>query len=219
MKIKNLKKLRHPASSEVTDILARRVSKANQLDSGSHKRFVKRGAMFGLDARIALAIFGALSVISGASLYSAIKEARVTATIVELEEMAKAVVAYHLDTGSFVPRDSSTPSLLKVGEVVQSSERGWGGPYLPYEWVSDTNISSSGFGPIWMKLWLSDFSASCTDLKDSDCKVWIQINKNAVSGGEKLMNDVELKVDGAIDSLSGYVTRSGPFYFYRIDVK
>lgn len=33
-----------------------------------------KGAMFGLDARIALAIFGALSVISGAALYSAIQE-------------------------------------------------------------------------------------------------------------------------------------------------
>lgn len=34
---------------------------------------MKKGAMFGLDARIALAIFGALSVISGAALYSAYK--------------------------------------------------------------------------------------------------------------------------------------------------
>ena len=35
--------------------------------------FFKRGAMFGLDARIALAIFGALLVISSAALYSAIQ--------------------------------------------------------------------------------------------------------------------------------------------------
>ena len=36
----------------------------------------KKAAMFGLDARIALAIFGALSVISGAALYSAIQQLR-----------------------------------------------------------------------------------------------------------------------------------------------
>ncbi len=42
-----------------------------------------RGAMFGLDARIALAIFGALSVISGAALYSAIKESRITSLLTE----------------------------------------------------------------------------------------------------------------------------------------
>lgn len=37
--------------------------------------FTKKAAMFGLDARIALVIFGALSVISGAALYSAIGNA------------------------------------------------------------------------------------------------------------------------------------------------
>ncbi len=31
----------------------------------------QRGAMFGLDARIALAIFGGLSIVTGASLYMA----------------------------------------------------------------------------------------------------------------------------------------------------
>jgi len=43
-----------------------------------------KGAMFGLDSRIALAIFGALSVISGAALYSAIQEAKATALYNEL---------------------------------------------------------------------------------------------------------------------------------------
>ena len=51
---------------------------------------MKKGAMFGLDARIALAIFGALSVISGAALYSAIQDAQATAMIVRLNEVGKA---------------------------------------------------------------------------------------------------------------------------------
>lgn len=42
-------------------------------------KFNKKSAMFGLDARIALAIFGALSVITGAALYSAINKANVIA--------------------------------------------------------------------------------------------------------------------------------------------
>ncbi|HAG53192.1 MAG TPA: hypothetical protein DCL21_05340 [Alphaproteobacteria bacterium] len=175
--------------------------------------------MFGLDARIALAIFGALSVISGAALYSAIKEARVISAIVELQEMAKAVVAYHLDIGSSVPQNSSTPNRLNIGELVQSAEPAWRGPYLPYEWSSETVIDSSKFGPVRIALWLSDFSASCSDLKDSDCKLWIQIHKSATPGVENLMNDIDLKVDGVVDGLSGSVTRNGPFYMYKIDVK
>tara|TARA_Y100001960_G_scaffold323342_1_gene401616 strand:- start:381 stop:521 length:141 start_codon:yes stop_codon:yes gene_type:complete len=43
-------------------------------------KMFNKGAMFGLDARIALAIFGALSVISSAALYSAIQEADVFKT-------------------------------------------------------------------------------------------------------------------------------------------
>ena len=55
--------------------------------------------MFGLDARIALAIFGALSVISGAALYSAIQQAKVTETVTELDNISKAWAQYYLDTG------------------------------------------------------------------------------------------------------------------------
>ncbi|MCP4354624.1 MAG: hypothetical protein GY793_03125 [Proteobacteria bacterium] len=33
----------------------------------------KQAAMFGLDARVALAIFGALSIITGATLYNALQ--------------------------------------------------------------------------------------------------------------------------------------------------
>ncbi|MCP4355234.1 MAG: hypothetical protein GY793_06305 [Proteobacteria bacterium] len=39
-------------------------------------KYSNKGAMFGLDARVALAIFGALSVITGAALYSAISAAK-----------------------------------------------------------------------------------------------------------------------------------------------
>ena len=41
--------------------------------------------MFDLDARIALVIFGALSVISGAELYSSIQTAKNTAVVAQYE--------------------------------------------------------------------------------------------------------------------------------------
>ena len=52
---------------------------------------MKKGAMFGLDARIALAIFGALSVILGAALYSAIQEAKNQQIISMFSEISKAL--------------------------------------------------------------------------------------------------------------------------------
>lgn len=93
-------------------------------------RKLKKAAMFGLDARIALAIFGALSVISGAALYSAIQQSKITATVVELQEVGKAVESYYLDIG-FIPVDSSTGE-LSLWELIENSNnvKNWNGPYI-----------------------------------------------------------------------------------------
>lgn len=95
---------------------------------------MKKGAMFGLDARIALAIFGALSVISGAALYSAIQQSKVIALLTNLEEIGKAYQQYLLDTGQDLPAHTTTASYIldDAKELVSSNISGWQGPYLPY---------------------------------------------------------------------------------------
>ena len=84
--------------------------------------------MFGLDARIALAIFGALSVISGAALYSAIQQSKVISLLADLNEVGKALEQYILDTGQEPPATSGL--LLNARELITSSVSGWNGPYL-----------------------------------------------------------------------------------------
>jgi len=113
--------------------LVKRHSVYSQETCGSHK--TKRGAMFGLDARIALAIFGALSVISGAALYSAIQNSKVVSLITDLSETTKAVEAYSLDVGSL---PTLSTSKYEVGELVAdiNTVKGWNGPYLSYEQCS-----------------------------------------------------------------------------------
>lgn len=96
---------------------------------------LKKGAMFGLDARIALAIFGALSVISGAALYSAIQQSRVINLVTDLKEIGKAWEQYYLDTGEKLPFETVYTSnyLLETsGLVDDKGVNGWKGPYLPY---------------------------------------------------------------------------------------
>ena len=89
----------------------------------------KKGAMFGLDARIALAIFGALSVISGAALYSAIQQSKVIATVADLNEMAKAFEAYLLDTGTYSSNTvSGAASAHNLVENINNVDN-WQGPY------------------------------------------------------------------------------------------
>ncbi|HAG52882.1 MAG TPA: hypothetical protein DCL21_03750 [Alphaproteobacteria bacterium] len=102
------------------------------------QKLTAQGAMFGLDARIALAIFGALSVISGAALYSAIQNAKATAFVTGLDELGKAVEAYMLDTGQW-PVQNNPAALptaaqfydLKLDSLLAVySISGWDGPYI-----------------------------------------------------------------------------------------
>jgi type II secretory pathway pseudopilin PulG len=102
----------------------------------------KKAAMFGLDARIALAIFGSLSVIAGAALYSAIKNTEITKTINQMQEVNKAVEAFYLDTGSHLEQGSAYyyPSRIDALLDNYNSLANWHGPYLPdyYSWGSVT---------------------------------------------------------------------------------
>jgi hypothetical protein len=93
---------------------------------------MKKGAMFGLDARIALSIFGALSVISGAALYSAIQEAKAIKYLTAFEEVSKAADHYLLDTGGYLPQWGGGSNLLKIGNLYSEFEvvSGWNGPYF-----------------------------------------------------------------------------------------
>ena len=104
-----------------------------------------KGAMFGLDARIALAIFGALSVISGAALYSAIKNAKTTAAFTELQEIIKASEQYLLDTGSHMPKHATSIQVLYSGDLIENTQgvSNWQGPYLPYERIDSYNFKSN----------------------------------------------------------------------------
>jgi type II secretory pathway pseudopilin PulG len=96
---------------------------------------MKKGAMFGLDARIALAIFGALSVISGAALYSAIQDSKITSLYTQMTEVSKAVESFYLDTGRFPTTFTSGSSYrLDLSELVENPGfDGWKGPYTSLE--------------------------------------------------------------------------------------
>ena len=111
---------------------------------------LKQGAMFGLDARIALAIFGALSVISGAALYSAIEKAKMTQVLSEMEEFGKAWSAYYLDTGeNLKPYDPSNPAdhdyyIRRAIDLKNDpGVSGWKGPYLSLDDFSTYSLQDS----------------------------------------------------------------------------
>jgi type II secretory pathway pseudopilin PulG len=166
----------------------------------------KKGAMFGLDARIALAIFGALSVISGAALYSAIQDSKATALLTEMQEIAKAWEAYYLDTGNEYPSPLSASGLhAYISKLVEDTgEAGWQGPYLSYAKSSSVYLEHPVYQSIRLDLFTTDnawgdaispvgsATGKCTT--GLNCFLWVtifHINDDA------LVKAIDSKVDGS----------------------
>tara|TARA_Y100001960_G_scaffold49436_1_gene50116 strand:+ start:187 stop:810 length:624 start_codon:yes stop_codon:yes gene_type:complete len=176
---------------------------------------LKKGAMFGLDARIALAIFGALSVISGAALFSAIKQTKAITTLTQFKELEKAWESYLLDTGSYLPRRGTSDSSsayreIKTKELVENNGvQGWNGPYI------DLTPNSSSWQSL--KCPQSETSTSCRlNIKEtqdgsfttncrsymSKCNLWIE--KSTFFATNKDLDDAELEIlDARVDNSDG----------------
>jgi len=79
--------------------------------------------MFGLDARIALTIFGILAVVAGYIGINATRDASVTGLVTEMQNMKKAYTEFHLATGEHT---------LKFMDLINndSAYPGWAGPYV-----------------------------------------------------------------------------------------
>lgn len=95
----------------------------------------QRGAMFGLDARIALAIFAGLSVIAGMAVFNQISETNTTALVSEFDNISKGYINYAFDTGIDIPVGVGAGQGIRglweptaIGPP--ATPLGWQGPYI-----------------------------------------------------------------------------------------
>jgi hypothetical protein len=177
----------------------------------SNTIFNKKAAMFGLDARIALAIFGALSVISGAALYSAIQSAKVISYVTEMNEISKAVEAYMLDTGENLTKFTASDSKVDLSIFYTSSVNNWKGPYLSLGYLSDYSSLNARFSDPDSSYALDivddaedlgglvhSSSGGCTTSAIS-CTYWVRGVRVSLEEAKA----IDLAVDGVSDDSSG----------------
>lgn len=187
--------------------------------------FNKTGAMFGLDARIALAIFGALSVISGASLYSAIQAAQNEGINQSLIEVEKAISAYMIDIGNMAEYFPSYDiiELNCLAENIGSCEAPaalWKGPYIgqasqPY-WL--LNVRVTGDREFDAKLqgarfagstWTGTASDAPNACNGTDCVIYIGYSTEfkddapAESNMSALIDQLFTRMDNYLDDGDG----------------
>ena len=180
---------------------------------------LKKGAMFGLDARIALAIFGALSVISGAALYSAIQTAKAEQWRQYFEEIIKGSEQYYLDNFKQLPMFTSYLRLY-TSDLAENRENlsTWNGPYWPYAkssgdttWLRDrmtkTIITSSSsvrmvlrVSSTWTQMDNVNSDGLCV-LNDSNCSEWIVLEGGI--GGSSTMSQLFSNLDDLVDGKDG----------------
>ena len=166
---------------------------------------MKKAAMFGLDARIALAIFGALSVISGAALYSAIQNAKVTQAVTIFAEVTKAIESYALDTGT-IPGPANSSFLMDMGLLVSDTKSGWSGPYISLKTLNyssictDCTLEISAFDTFLAgRLFLSDTDGFTLCSTGANCSFWIHY-ENMPLDFAKSMDE---RIDGTLDENKG----------------
>jgi Tfp pilus assembly protein PilE len=171
----------------------------------------KKAAMFGLDARIALAIFGALSVISGAALYKVMDEVKAVQYNAFFEEIAKASEAYYLDNGSPLPQTVGS-SLLYASELLEQSQEDfstWEGPYINYlKKATDQYFTfpGSNYGTIMLRK-ISDWSGgtSCI-VGSSDCAEWVKFHvRDNMEWGQDAFKKLDAKLDNNDGAMLGRV--------------
>lgn len=175
----------------------------------------KKAAMFGLDARIALAIFGALSVISGAALYSAIQEAKVTSIITDMNELGKAVDAYQLDVGSLPVFDVITaPHYMNLYSLVNDTVQGWKGPYINLEQYGEIgkdalNLSYKEYNYIGVRrletsIWGDGLGVNFCDDTSAECGLYIVLAWLP----KAIADEIDKRMDGSLDATVGKVRQT-----------
>ena len=186
------------------------------------------GAMFGLDARIALAIFGLVGLAAAANIGIALKESNTGLIIYELSQIKKALESYEIDTDSELPFVSG--SIFNVGELVNSSVTGWQGPYLLYKQEPGANANrylvtaSDGKFSIFQAKDRTATAVSDTPYIDCDtsskCYLWVLFEPYSDS---KISTNYQKELDEKYDNKDGFLTGKVQQYntnmLYRLSLR
>lgn len=174
--------------------------------------FKKKGAMFGLDARIALAIFGALSVISGAVLYSAVEEAKNISFYTQSQEIIKSLEHYYLDQQELPPKFST--AFIDIRYLIENidSSNSWNGPYIGCKRGATTDtygyLYCKGIGNKSLSTYIRIYNDSLgTCASGDDCSLWLfyHVGSPYIPEYRATFNYLDKKYDGNSGASSGNI--------------
>lgn len=148
--------------------------------------FSRTGAMFGLDARIAVGIFSVLSVAIGSYVALSLNGIRAQSLAKELNETAEAIEGIHHDLKDDIftllsnPSDADAFTALYDNSVLQSGQprARWLGPYIHRA----SNMHAS-FGEMRITKASKVHNQPC-EADISNCQLWITLDATPVKVAE-----------------------------------
>ena len=150
----------------------------------------QRGAMFGLDARIALVIFGVLSIVGGYTMTSIFGETKITQLSTELSNLKKAYQEFYLSTGEHTNRFMDL--IRNDYDVV-----GWNGPYT--DLLSDKSRTYGVYSFVEGRQDVSGVPpVECTG---GICSTWLKltgVKDNLAASLDKLLDTESSPGDGVL---------------------
>ncbi len=147
----------------------------------------QQGAMFGLDARIALAIFGVLSIVAGTYAVLSLSDVHAKSLSRELNETSQAIESFHKDV-----RDDIHATLIEESDVAAfealfdksvmepgKARSRWVGPY-----VKATTSEHPRFGNMRLTKRPKAHDGFC--YPEDDCFIWLIYERVAHSTVKEL---------------------------------
>lgn len=139
----------------------------------------QRGALFGLDARLALGIFTILALVAGFVAWWRIEAAKQTRLYGELQTLNEALEGYQTDMGTFfvftlnkneadTDNGEDLTALWDIKKVKQGFQKNWNGPYLHRH-----SRLLPGYGRVGVLYATADRKGFCET--DTNCYVWLVV--------------------------------------------
>jgi len=174
---------------------------------------LKKGAMFGLDARITIIIFTALGLITFASFSKQVTGISATQYITDMKSIIQAYNNFKNDT-NYKLTSYSNPYFYNISELVSLTidnskpyTKKYKGPYIDFKIGTTNNFLTHSFlenniafvSRSFAKSWSS--ATGTQKCSDTDCFTWLvlyQINKDTAK-------EIDIIVDGKDSASTGSI--------------
>ena len=150
----------------------------------SSQMLTAKGVMFGVDARVTLAIFAIISIVVGANVLGILYDVNVKKIVIESRTIGSAVEQYHKDINKSI-FDTINPALVPDAKekavfkalfrnenISSPNDTKWGGPYLKVKYKDGIEPD---LGKYYRLVRLSEsLSTTCNNTKNNPCYVFLK---------------------------------------------